>query len=117
MLAASFLHTVTIKTKSVTYSGTRQQTPTWAESETGVNATISPMASMSYRYSFMGPTTDATHLLFLEAGTTVSQDDVVVDEADNKEYVVTTTPTTYKNPATGEDSHIQCEIKPREPNS
>lgn len=116
MLAESFLHTVTIKTKAVTYSGTRQQVPTWTESATGVNATISPMAAMSYRYSFMGPTTDATHLLFLESGTSVSQGDIVVDEADEKEYTVTTTPTTYKNPATGEDSHIQCQIKPREPN-
>lgn len=116
MLPGSFLHTVTIKTKTVTFSGTRQQVAPWAESETGVSATISPMASMSYKYSVMGPTTDATHLLFLTAGTTVSQGDIVVDEADSKEYTVTTTPTTYKNPATGEDSHIQCEIKPREPN-
>lgn len=116
MLSESFLHTVTIKTKSVSYSGTRQQVPTWTEDATGVNVTISPMASMSYKYSVMGPTTDATHLLFLEAGTTVSQGDIVVDEANNKEYTVTTRPTTYKNPATGNDSHIQCEVKPKEPN-
>lgn len=116
MLAGSFLHTVTVKTKSVSYSGTRPEVPTWTESATNVDATISPMASMSYQYSVMGPTTDATHLLFLASGTTISQGDIVVDESDSSEYTVTSNPTTYLNPITGQESHIQCELKPRDPN-
>lgn len=116
MLAESFLQTVTIKTKSVSYQGTRAQVPNWTESATGVNATISPMASMSFKYSLLGPTTDATHLCFLESGTTVSQGDIVVDESTSEEFTVVSKPQNYLNPVTGENSHIQCELKPREPN-
>lgn len=110
MLAESFLHTVTIQAQIVTYDGVRPNVPTWSNTETGIDATIVPISVRS-RGMLFGHVTEATHLIFLPAGTSISQGDIVVDEDTGDEYTVSTSPLTYKNPTTGEDNHIQCEAK------
>lgn len=115
MLTQSYLQTITIKTKTTTKTGKRQNVPTWAPSATGVSALISPMSVRS-RAAILGPSTDEVNLLFVPAGTSLYRDDIVMDEETSKEYTVMTQPVNYKNPVTGEDSHLQCEIMPLEPN-
>ena len=115
MDASAFLHTVTTRLMSVTKTGGRQSVPTWADDETGVAALISPI-SMRHRMSLMGAVTDETHLLFLPAGTDVNKGDRVKDEDTLQEYTIVTQPVTYKNPLTGESSHMQCTIMPVDPN-
>jgi len=43
------------------------------------------------------------------------KNDVVKDESNDREYVVQTQPFLFKNPRTGEDSHLQAEVLPLEP--
>ncbi len=111
---SAFLHTVTIETQTITYTNGRPSVETFTTSATGVKALISPM-SARYVASRMGPTTDATHLLFLPPTVSIEQGDKVIDEETSREYRVVSDPLVYKNPVTKNDSHIQCELKPLKP--
>lgn len=115
MLEQSYLHTITIKTKTVTYTNGRQNVPTWPTSATGVSATISPL-SIRTKMSVIGPTSEEVAILFVPYSTVLKRDDQVVDEATGEVYTVMTNPVKYLNPSTGGQSHLQCEIKPQEPN-
>jgi hypothetical protein len=115
MLPQSFLHTITIKTKTVTYTNGRQNLPNWSTSAAGVSATISPLSVRS-KTSLLGPTTEEISILFAPYETALKRDDQVIDEATGRVYVVMTNPVKYLNPVTGGPSHLQCEIKPQEPN-
>jgi len=116
MKDGAFLQKITITRQATTWDETtkRPKTGTSSTISTGVKALLSHQ-SAGESDAPMGVLPTNRTLLFVEPTADLRKNDVVKDESNDREYVVQTQPFLFKNPRTGEDSHLQAEVLPLEP--